>query len=260
MRCNHSNYLANLPTTENISSNTIHAYKRLIEDIIMTSDNTNDEDLIDFKKKFIIYTIDNLNKYGLNYLKDEYFPIRKNLCLLREDVIKENKDSLIELITDKDKLVKTITKLDSIYRFNVRFERKKINGKYQEVKKDIQTSDLPLYIKEINSKKDLIIGKISHFYNSNDLSKEELENLLNNLKNDEIINIALKFYDKEFIIFKDCGIDLFENLYKLYQKEVLDSLKRIFKIKLKTKYEIEHKTDKEIFNYMRTLRKVDGQI
>ena len=90
MRTNRANYLSNLPTTDNLSSKTIHAYKKLLEDLIMTSDNTNDEDLIDFKKKFIIYIINNFNKYGIDYLHEEYFPIRKNLCLLREDVIKNN--------------------------------------------------------------------------------------------------------------------------------------------------------------------------
>lgn len=260
MRTNRANYLSNLPTTDSLSSKTIHAYKKLLEDLIMTSDNTNDEDLIDFKKRFIIYTIDNFNKYGIDYLHEEYFPVRKNLCLLREDVIKNNKDSLIELITDKDKLKETITKLDNIYRFNERYKRIKIDGKFQEIKKDIKTSDLPLYIKEINSKKDLIVGKISNYYKSNDLSISELEQLLGTLTNEEIINNILDIYNQDLLIFKDCGIELFENLYKLYKIEVLDSLKRTLTGKLITKYEKENRKDKEIFHYMRTLKKVNGQI
>jgi len=260
VRSNKGNYLANLPTTYGLLTSSIPAYKRFIENLIMTSDNTNDKDLIDFKKEFIYFTVCNLNKYGFDYLKDEYFLVRKNLCLLSEDVIKENKDFLIELITDKNKLIDIITKLDDIYRFNVRYKRIIIDGDFQEVKKDIKTADFPLYIREINSRKDLIIGKISHYYNLNDLSIDELEYLLDNLSSDEIINNILNIYNEEFIVFKDCGIELFEKLYNQYKKELLDSLKRILIVKLKTKYEKEHKNDKEIFNYMRSLKRVNGQI
>lgn len=67
-------------------------------------------------------------------------------------------------------------------------------------------------------------------------------------------------YDKELLIFKDCKITLFENLYQLYKKEILSVLKVMINKKLKTTYEKEHMPDKEIFHYMRSLRKVDGQL
>ena len=35
MRTNRANYLSNLPTTDNLSSKTIHAYKKLLEDLII---------------------------------------------------------------------------------------------------------------------------------------------------------------------------------------------------------------------------------
>ena len=55
MRYNENNFLLNLPNTRNLSSQVLRAYKRFIEDIIRTPNNTEDLDLIDFKNKFIIY-------------------------------------------------------------------------------------------------------------------------------------------------------------------------------------------------------------
>ena len=43
----------------------------------------------------------------------------------------------------------------------------------------------------LNTKKDLIVGKISHYYKSNDLSISELEQLLGNLTNEEIIMLSV---------------------------------------------------------------------
>ena len=195
----YTNYLSNLHN----SNLTYHpnSITRLINSIVYSDDNTTNPDLIDFRTKLIEIIINNTKEFGLDFLLDDYFKLRNSLVIIKESIIKDNKDSLIELLSDKNKLEEYISKLDSIYQFNSRYERVKIDDKYERRKKEIKIYDLPTYIKEYEEKVNQVVTRILNDYNvyKGNVKSNDIENMLNNLDNDKLLNKITERYDEKFL-------------------------------------------------------------
>ena len=252
-RYEYYNYLLNLPTSGvyvNKRPNEVSKFLRLI---VMSDNNTIDSDLIEFRYKLISLIIDKISKYGTDFLYDDYLKIRNNLSIIKEDIIKDNKDNLIDLLNSPDKMINNVKKLDDLYKFNARYERVKVDNKYEIKKKPINKYDFLLYIKEFSGKSKMVAGKIAMSYNPSSLSSQELEKIINELDSDEVLNKMLEFYDEEFFVFKNCKIDIFEYLYHYYKKEVLGVVKNTLIEHKKNKYRREFYKKNEMLCYVNSV-------
>lgn len=254
-RYEYYNYLFNLPNASVVSHKLPYQVKKLVEFIISSDNNTEDIDLLDFRYKLISLIINKTNKYGVDFLLDDYFKIRNGLTTIREEIIKNNKDSLINLLTNEDKMVNCVNKLDNLYDFNARYERVKVDNKYKTVKKVVNKYDFLLYIREFGEKSKFVAGKIIKSYNSSQLSGSELEKIVSELGSDEVIDKILKAYDDEFLVFKECKIDIFEYLYVFYKKEVLKVIKNTLNENIRTKCHKEFIKNNEILRYACSIKK-----
>lgn len=250
----HTNYLFNLPNSCYIRDRLPNGLGRTMNQIIMSEDNTNDKDLIEFRHNLVELIVNKVKTNGVEYLLSDYFEIRNNLMYINEEVIKENKNNLIELLSDEDKNKKYIEKLDELYQFNLRYERVKIDKKYEIRKKEISKYDILTYIKEYETKTNYIAGKYVQLQNIYRLTIEDIKKIIKDLSNEEIINDILKMYDDEFLIFKDCGLPIFENLYVIYKKHILEILKKSFKRYIRNKYPKEKITSNEYVCYISSKR------
>lgn len=251
----HTNYLFNLPNSYYIRDRLPNGLGRTMNQIIMSEDNTNDKDLIEFRHNLVELIVNKVKTNGVEYLLSDYFEIRNNLIFMNEEVIKNNKNDLIELLSDEDKNKKYIEKLDELYQFNLRYERVKIDKKYERRKKEISKYDTLTYIKEYESKTNYIAGKFIGMFHPEKLSVEQLKKLINSLESDEVISNILKIYDEEFLVFKSCGLDIFENMYIIYKKYTLETIKNNLTIYIKNSYTKENISNNEYVCYISSRRK-----
>ena len=218
-----NNYLGNLPKKNNnlkkISNEKYINY--IIDGLLKAEYNTENQTLKNFKDTFAGLMI---RKIYHGYNPDKYFDIKNVLCHISEDLIINLYDELIVLLNKQDsENISVMEDLTKIYNFPFLTDRVKNENGYEPKTRNINIADIYQGIITVSRSMEGFISLYIKGVVASNMNLKELKILRDMLIESDTMAYYVK-YDKQFGMFKDCGVPIYEKLYTFYYKELRHKL------------------------------------